>query len=338
MPKGRNKSNNTILLLIVVLLSSLSIMTFLLTNGKTYGNKQTQIEQVYLYKELQDSLSKLDIKIRESTTHEIKSLNKEQKKILEAKVARLRNNFIGETLLDEDLPIQTKFANWLKKNKNIIYFIVSLLFIFLFSITFLILKQKVKLENLCNSSKIKKSKSQKVQENFKNPLKQTLKKTTISKLSEILEKEKTKNTPTPYDRGPSDNISMKEALNQNFNNNTCDSEIFNFDEAVKNPRSNSEIKKRLHSNKTIEKLKPLPTQPDELNKIFDWPLDEKRNTQQQPNLYPSTLRDLDNRDKKKSDILKLARRGFTSSEISRRLKTSQNEIEILIKLHREKGI
>ena len=131
---------------------------------------------------------------------------------------------------------------------------------------------------------------------------------------------------------------MEEALSQNSNNNTSDSYIFNFDEAVKNPRSNSEIKKRLHSNETLEKLKPLPTQPNELDKIFDWPLDERPNTQKQPYLYPSTLRDLDYRDKRNSDILKLARRGFTSSEISRRLKTSQDEIEILIKLYLEKGI
>ncbi len=42
-------------------------------------------------------------------------------------------------------------------------------------------------------------------------------------------------------------------------------------------------------------------------------------------------------DEKKAEVYKLARRGLTSSEISRRLRMSQDQVEMLIRLRREKG-
>lgn len=54
-------------------------------------------------------------------------------------------------------------------------------------------------------------------------------------------------------------------------------------------------------------------------------------------IFPSTLNRFDQEDKDKSDVLKLARRGYTSSEIARRLKISQDQVDFIIKLQREKG-
>ncbi len=53
-------------------------------------------------------------------------------------------------------------------------------------------------------------------------------------------------------------------------------------------------------------------------------------------LYPSTLKKMEKEDKEKSDILKLARRGYTSSDIARRLRISQDQIELFLKMHRER--
>jgi DNA-binding CsgD family transcriptional regulator len=36
-------------------------------------------------------------------------------------------------------------------------------------------------------------------------------------------------------------------------------------------------------------------------------------------------------------VLKLARKGMTSSEISRRMRISQDQVEFIIRLRREKG-
>lgn len=54
-------------------------------------------------------------------------------------------------------------------------------------------------------------------------------------------------------------------------------------------------------------------------------------------IFPSTLNRFDQEDKQKSDVIKLARRGYTSSEIARRLKLSQDQVEFIIRLQREKG-
>lgn len=42
-------------------------------------------------------------------------------------------------------------------------------------------------------------------------------------------------------------------------------------------------------------------------------------------------------ERRKSEVLKLARKGLTSSEISRRLRLSQDQVEFIIRLRREKG-
>lgn len=54
-------------------------------------------------------------------------------------------------------------------------------------------------------------------------------------------------------------------------------------------------------------------------------------------LFPSSMNRFDRLDKEKLDVLKLARRGYTSSEIARRLKLSQDQVDFIIKLQREKG-
>jgi hypothetical protein len=53
-------------------------------------------------------------------------------------------------------------------------------------------------------------------------------------------------------------------------------------------------------------------------------------------LYPSTLKKMEKEDKEKSDILKLARRGYTSSDIARRLRLSQDQVELFLRMHRDK--
>ena len=40
-------------------------------------------------------------------------------------------------------------------------------------------------------------------------------------------------------------------------------------------------------------------------------------------------------DAQRGDILKLARRGFTSSEIARRLKVPQDQVEVVIRMQRD---
>lgn len=51
----------------------------------------------------------------------------------------------------------------------------------------------------------------------------------------------------------------------------------------------------------------------------------------------SRVSDFEREEQQKAEVIKLARRGFTSSEISRRLRLSQDQVEILIRLKREKG-
>jgi hypothetical protein len=54
-------------------------------------------------------------------------------------------------------------------------------------------------------------------------------------------------------------------------------------------------------------------------------------------VYPSTLSRLESEEDGKSDIIKLARRGFTGSEIARRLRVSQDQVEFVIRMHRERS-
>ncbi len=49
------------------------------------------------------------------------------------------------------------------------------------------------------------------------------------------------------------------------------------------------------------------------------------------------LHEFEAEDQKRAEVLKLARRGLTASEISRRLRVSQDQVEVIIRLHREKG-
>ena len=42
-------------------------------------------------------------------------------------------------------------------------------------------------------------------------------------------------------------------------------------------------------------------------------------------------------ERRKDEVLKLARKGMTSSEISRRMRISQDQVEFIIRLRREKG-
>jgi DNA-binding NarL/FixJ family response regulator len=42
-------------------------------------------------------------------------------------------------------------------------------------------------------------------------------------------------------------------------------------------------------------------------------------------------------ERRKSEVLKLARKGLTSSEISRRMRISQDQVEFIIRMRREKG-
>jgi DNA-binding NarL/FixJ family response regulator len=57
-----------------------------------------------------------------------------------------------------------------------------------------------------------------------------------------------------------------------------------------------------------------------------------RNTQTQPILTTSRF---EKEREENTEILKLARRGFTSSEIARRLRVAQDQVETVIRLHRE---
>jgi hypothetical protein len=52
-------------------------------------------------------------------------------------------------------------------------------------------------------------------------------------------------------------------------------------------------------------------------------------------LHPTT--ELEKVERRKEQVLKLARKGMTSSEISRRMRISQDQVEFIIRLRREKG-
>jgi hypothetical protein len=55
-----------------------------------------------------------------------------------------------------------------------------------------------------------------------------------------------------------------------------------------------------------------------------------------PGVMPPTT-EVERVERRKDEVLKLARKGMTSSEISRRLRISQDQVEIIIRMRREKG-
>jgi hypothetical protein len=55
-----------------------------------------------------------------------------------------------------------------------------------------------------------------------------------------------------------------------------------------------------------------------------------------PGVMPPTT-EVERVERRKEEVLKLARKGMTSSEISRRLRISQDQVEIIIRMRREKG-
>lgn len=60
------------------------------------------------------------------------------------------------------------------------------------------------------------------------------------------------------------------------------------------------------------------------------------NAQVTPGAMPPTT-EVERVERRKDEVLKLARKGMTSSEISRRMRISQDQVEFIIRLRREKG-
>ena len=62
----------------------------------------------------------------------------------------------------------------------------------------------------------------------------------------------------------------------------------------------------------------------------------KGNAEETLGVMPPTT-EVERVERRKEEVLKLARKGLTSSEISRRLRISQDQVEFIIRLRREKG-
>lgn len=78
---------------------------------------------------------------------------------------------------------------------------------------------------------------------------------------------------------------------------------------------------------------PEPTDSDELSTEE---LEEDAEDEDSPGVMPPTT-ELEKVERRKDEVLKWARRGLTSSEISRRMRISQDQVEFIIRLRREKG-
>lgn len=59
--------------------------------------------------------------------------------------------------------------------------------------------------------------------------------------------------------------------------------------------------------------------------------------EEQPGAFMPPTTEVERVERRKAEVLKLARKGLTSSEISRRLRMSQDQVEFIIRLRREKG-
>lgn len=64
--------------------------------------------------------------------------------------------------------------------------------------------------------------------------------------------------------------------------------------------------------------------------------DASGNVDATPGVMPPTT-EVERVERRKEEVLKLARKGMTSSEISRRLRISQDQVEVIIRMRREKG-
>jgi hypothetical protein len=64
--------------------------------------------------------------------------------------------------------------------------------------------------------------------------------------------------------------------------------------------------------------------------------DASGNTDATLGVMPPTT-EVERVERRKDEVLKLARKGMTSSEISRRLRISQDQVEVIIRMRREKG-
>lgn len=100
----------------------------------------------------------------------------------------------------------------------------------------------------------------------------------------------------------------------------------NLDQKPSQPQQSQEFQQPLNSIQEIPGSKIQPSQTPQLRP----PVNSEE-------IFPSSLNRFDQEDKQKSDVIKLARRGYTSSEIARRLKLSQDQVEFIIRLQREKG-
>lgn len=118
---------------------------------------------------------------------------------------------------------------------------------------------------------------------------------------------------------------------------------------VQSPHDMPEVQEEIINHEVASKIKaPQNDQETDLPDLSNIPEDSALKSKIQPSqapsgipkaeeIFPSTLNRFDQEDKDKSDVLKLARRGYTSSEIARRLKISQDQVDFIIKLQREKG-
>ena len=282
-------------------------------------------EQKNRYLQLQDSIQTLHYSIRENPPVHIANLQKDRIKLFQSqaegfreKIAQLSSKKVSPANNSKEPSTNLSFESiWSSKWVQIITYIIIALLLMLIILFVLISKFNR------NKGKIKAQPKQKP---------------SISESSSDLEELLNQLKDNGSIKAPIARQSRKQAPPKvsSLNTQTEQGEtILNTQD--EEPVSSYQLVNETPRTSTSEKNEKevFGTQNKSTNPLA--PNSTKQTQTEHKSIFPSSLNRFDREDKQKSDVLKLARRGYTSSEIARRLKVSQNQVDFIIKLQREKG-
>lgn len=312
---------------LIVILIILSTLAWGVYEWSAPSNHQSQLKEAKeKYATLQDSIQNLDYQIREAHEVQIIQLQKDRLTLFQKQIESTRKSI---TLLSKSKKslafIPFDLSASLSKNPliQILLWIALALCVFVTILFFMIKKRK----NMTSKAKVKAKpitmdqvRPPTAQEAGQNQLEDLLARLQAGGPVAKVSQRPKKSTQVASHPINSPTVIAESDLNEI----TPAAEVI-----IPNQSSDSTIEKVAESHFQTGPEVSANFNPAPAPKFDDKPKEEE--------IFPSSLNRLDQEDREKSDVLKLARRGYTSSEIARRLKLSQDQVEFIIRLEREKG-
>ncbi len=254
------------------------------------------------YQALQDSVLLTELKIRQETKAKIRNLHKDRLSLFQKRVETLRENIVeaGSGTRDEG-----ELNGFLQKLTTIVAWVAGLLILTVLVLyVFVKRKKKQTLPPKRSASTVKEDPDGKIRFEFA-PKEET---ESAAIPTPIAVKSSEKNKTVAKTKNPEDLASQMKEL-----------------EAFFSQKNANDYSNQFGHTAEFEALYPKVSP------------DAPKLSEELTEIYPSSLKRIEKEDKEKSDILKLARRGYTSSDIARRLRISQDQVELFLRMHRDKN-